>query len=422
MSRSLTAWLEYQESLHPREIELGLDRSRLVAERLNLRPPAGRVFTVAGTNGKGSTAHYLNSLMTGRGWRAGLYTSPHLRLYNERIRVAGQAVSDEALVAAFEAVDNARAEVPLTYFEFGTLAALWLFTEENLDAWVLEVGLGGRLDAVNLIDADFSLITTVDFDHRDWLGDTIEAIAAEKAGILRPHRPAFYGDQPLPAAVRNRADAIAADLRVAGQDFGHVRSDDHWGWWTDGFDQANLPMPSPGDDVQLANLSLALAAAGACDRDLLASGNISSLVSRFEVSGRFQRCSREGQEWIFDVAHNPQAAGVLAQRVRELPPVAVTTLVLGLHASKDLNGFLAPFDGLIQRWICCRAGQMAGWDPGGLATRLEVMGKLEVFYEESPAAAVALAAGGTPRSERVIVCGSFEVVGPAMAALGLTVN
>jgi dihydrofolate synthase/folylpolyglutamate synthase len=422
MSRSLTAWLEYQESLHPREIELGLDRSRLVFERLNLRPPPGRVFTIAGTNGKGSTAHYLNVLMAGRGWRTGVYTSPHLLRYNERIRIEGEPVSDAALVAAFEAVEAARAEVPLTYFEFGTLSALWLFTEAKLDAWILEVGLGGRLDAVNLVDPDFSLITTVDFDHRDWLGDTIDAIATEKAGILRPHRPGFYGDQPVPAAIREQADAIAADLRVAGQDFGYVRSDDRWRWWTDGFDQADLSLPEPGDDTQLANLSLALAAAATCERDLVAASNIEAVASRFELSGRFQSWFSDGQEWIFDVAHNAQAAGILAQRARELPPVTLTTLVLGLHTNKDLGGFLAPFDGLIQRWICCRAGRAAGWDAGGLATRLEAFSDAEVLYEETVAAAVSLARGAVPRSERIIVCGSFEVVGPAMASLGLAVN
>ena len=218
-ARTLAEWLRWQESLSPHSVELGLERVSAVLDRLDVRPPAGRVVTVAGTNGKGTTVTLLQDMLLAAGRRPGLYTSPHLVHYNERIRLGGQAVSDAELVHAFEQVEAARGGVPLTYFEFGTLAAFSCFAQGRCDTWILEIGLGGRLDAVNVLAADLALITTIALDHQDWLGETIEEIAAEKAGIMRSGRPAFYADQPVPAAIRNHAATIGALLAVQGSDF-----------------------------------------------------------------------------------------------------------------------------------------------------------------------------------------------------------
>ena len=218
-SKSLAEWLAWQETLSPVEIDLGLERVQIVAARMPLQVPVGRVFVVAGTNGKGTCSTVLATVLNAAGFRTGLYTSPHLHRYNERVAVDGHCATDQELVAAFEAIEAVRGDVPLTYFEFGTLAALFVFSTRQCSAWVLEVGLGGRLDAVNAVTADFSVITTVDLDHQQWLGDTIEQIAAEKAGIMRSQKPAFYGDIPVPLAVSNHAAEIGAPLACLGQDF-----------------------------------------------------------------------------------------------------------------------------------------------------------------------------------------------------------
>jgi dihydrofolate synthase/folylpolyglutamate synthase len=418
MPRSLAEWLNWQESLHPRSIELGLDRSREVARRLDLRPPPGRVFTVAGTNGKGTTAHFLAALMTASGWRPGLYTSPHLVRYNERIRLGGAMVADEALLGAFEAVEAARRDAPLTYFEFGTLAALWLFSQAGLDAWILEVGLGGRLDAVNIVDPDFSLITTVARDHEAWLGESVEVIAREKAGILRGGRPGFFGGHVVPDAVTAHAAAIGAPLHVAGQDFSAARRGQVWQWTAGAASLRDLPLPEPGDAAQLANLALAMAAAAACSSELTARAHVLAALDASGPPGRFQQLEGHARRWVLDVAHNPQAAQSLAAKLDNLPSVADVTVVLGLHANKDRAGFLAPLAHVARRWIACRAGSTAGLDAAELAAWLATEAPGQVLWRDAPRDACALAVARTGEGGRIVVCGSFEVVGPALDWLG----
>lgn len=415
MRRSLADWLSWQQTLHPRAIELGLERVRAVLQRLDCPAPPGRVFTIAGTNGKGTTAHYLGAILNAYGWRTGVYTSPHLVRYNERIRLAGAEATDDELIAAFEAVEHARQDEALTYFEFGTLAALWVFSRAQLDAWVLEVGLGGRLDAVNAIDPDFSLITTVALDHEDWLGHTLEEIAAEKAGILRGGRPGFYGGRNLPAAIRAHAAAIDADLRIAGQHFGYTRDVDTWQWWSGSERRlVDLPVPTLGDDAQLANMSLALAAAAESAPGRFVAAPLHAALGAGPPPGRFQQLFRHGREWLLDVAHNPQAARALAARLARLNSPADHTIVIGIHANKDLENVLVPLAPLARRWIACRAGEGAGLDPAELAARLATAVDGEVTWRETPGDALQLAVAQGQAGDRIIVCGSFEVVGPAL--------
>ena len=257
---TLSDWLVFIERQHPATIDMGLERVRTVATALQLGAPAQRTITVGGTNGKGSTVAFVEAIARAAGWKVGAYTSPHLLRYNERVRINGEEASDEALVAAFSAVEAARGDTTLTYFEYGTLAAFYLFAQAGLDLAVLEVGLGGRLDAVNLIDADVAVITTVDIDHADWLGADRESIGTEKAGILRGWKPAVLGEIDPPSSVLRRAYLIGANAIRAGSDYFNEALDAQTWAWRDVAVRLELPMPSLAGPVQLANAGAAIAA------------------------------------------------------------------------------------------------------------------------------------------------------------------
>ena len=261
---SLSDWLLWQETLHPRKIDLGLERVAAVAKRLRLLQPDFGVITVAGTNGKGSSVAMLEAVLLAAGYRTGCYTSPHLQRYNERIRIQGQEVDDASLCAAFACVDEARGDETLSYFEFGTLAALTLFRREPLDVVLLEVGMGGRLDAVNAVEPTASLITNVSLDHCAWLGDDVESIAFEKAGILRAGKSTVYADENVPVSVLEHAREIGADLVLAGRDYGWNRSAMGWSWQGRQHTLENLEIPSLNGEFQLGNAAgvLALLEAG----------------------------------------------------------------------------------------------------------------------------------------------------------------
>ncbi|MBW7929762.1 MAG: bifunctional folylpolyglutamate synthase/dihydrofolate synthase [Gammaproteobacteria bacterium] len=417
--RSLEEWLRWQESLYPRWIELGLDRVREVFGRQQLARPAGPVFTVAGTNGKGSTVALLEALLLEAGHRPGVYTSPHLVSYNERIRVAGVPATDAMLLAAFERVETARAGVPLTFFEFGTLAALQVFATAGCDCWILEVGMGGRLDAVNIIDADYALITTVALDHQEFLGNTVEQIAAEKAGILRPERPGFFGDQPLPAAVRDAAARLGTPMHCAGRDFGHVASRPRWSWRGRQAALEGLEYPPGGTPAQLRNISLVLAAIEQYRPQLLAdTGMLNRLIGRARPPGRFQVVEGRHQ-WVLDVAHNPQAVATLRAQLDTLPAAPHVTAVIGLLGDKSLDAFMSSLGDVVDRWICCTVEDGRARAGASIAGRLRELGAAEVLVAAAPAAALDLAGQLAPLQGRIIVCGSFRMVGPALRWLDL---
>lgn len=336
--QSLAAWLDWQTGLNPKQISLGLERVGLVWERLGKPSLGAAVLTVAGTNGKGSSVAFAEAILQAAGYRTGCYTSPHLLRYNERIRVDQHAVDDDRICAAFERIDQARADVPLTYFEFGTLAALWVFAQEKLDAAVLEVGLGGRLDAVNLIDPDVALITGIGLDHQDWLGNDLEVIAAEKAGILRPGRPAVFSGRSMPHSIRRHADQIGASLSVAGEDYRVRRRPD--GWDLVAADRVRRALPQPGmrGAVQIDNAAGVLVALDCLssrlpvDQKAVRAGLLSArLPGRFDV--------RPGRPtWVLDVAHNPQAAGVLNDILGDYFTHGRVIAVCGMLDNKDAAG------------------------------------------------------------------------------------
>ena len=424
--RTLAEWLRWQESLSPHAVELGLERVGAVLGRLKLEPPAGRVVTVAGTNGKGTTVTLLQDMLLAAGRRPGLYTSPHLVHYNERIRICAQPVADAELVRAFEQVEAVRGDVPLTYFEFGTLAAFSCFAQAACDTWILEVGLGGRLDAVNVLAADLALITTIALDHQDWLGETVEEIAAEKAGIMRPGCPAFYGDQPVPTAIRDHAAKIGALLTVSGSDFSCSPSSSPtatgacgWSWQGVAKSIAGLEAPPHWSAAQYRNASLVLAALSLLEPASLDDvAALNAVFARSRPDGRFQQL-RAAHEWILDVAHNPQAAAVLRAQLETQPPVSETTIVTTLLADKAVTPFVAALAPLATRWIVAGIDDPRASSSERIGAGMAAAGIDRPEYAATPEAAFALAERLTPRTGRIVVCGSFRIVAPALQWLGL---
>lgn len=413
--RSLADWLSWQETLNPAEIDLGLDRVDAVLQKLDLKPPAGGVFTVAGTNGKGSTVAALDRILRANGRKVGVYTSPHLVRYNERIVVQGRAASDDRIVSAFERIEAARGDIRLTYFEYGTLAALCCFADAQCDAWVLEVGLGGRLDAVNVIAADFALITTVDLDHQAWLGDDIESIAAEKAGILRAGAPAFYGDHEVPLAVSARAAELGTELSSPDNGYSFAVGAAAWDWEGRAVTLSGLSLPR-GGTVQVSNQALALAALEVCDPSLLEPLRADpAKLSDILPAGRCQ-VHKDKHEWLLDVAHNPQAGRALREVLQGRQP---DTVVLGMLADKHAAGFVEALSVRPQRWLLCPSQGMRAASAAELARALEPILAAPSQRFGSVSEALQAAREATRADGLILVCGSFSVVGPALDWLGL---
>lgn len=357
MPQTLSEWLEYQLQIHPRSIELGLDRVREVWRRMGSPRPAAEIITVAGTNGKGSTVAMLETVLRAGGWRTGSYTSPHLVRYNERIRIEGREVDDAALVACFERIEQARAELALTYFEFGTLAAIDLMARADLEVAVLEVGLGGRLDAINIVDPDIAIVTTVDLDHLDWLGPDRDSIGREKAGIARRGRPLVIGDRQPPQGLLQAAAEAGAELRRMDRDFGVRLRPDGWSWWSASGPALELPRPGLAAPVQLDNAATALAALQARDRarpaarPWLQPAVIAAALQAVRVPARLQALDlgTPGPQLYLDVAHNPQAAASLADWLRQAGGGPVQA-VFGALADKDVAGVIGALQTQIEHW------------------------------------------------------------------------
>ncbi|MET1023038.1 MAG: bifunctional tetrahydrofolate synthase/dihydrofolate synthase [Pseudoxanthomonas sp.] len=420
MSRpdTLSAWLDFIQAQHPSTIALGLDRVRAVAGRLGLERPARQVVTVGGTNGKGSTVAFIEAIARGGGWKVGAYTSPHLRRYNERVRIDGADADDAMLVAGFEAVDAVRGEIPLTYFEYGTLAALWLFQRAELDLAILEVGLGGRLDAVNIVDPDVAVITTVDIDHTDWLGPDRETIGKEKAGIARAWKPLVLGEVSAPSSVLAHAYAIGAGVIQLGNDFFHESLEDapgRWRWREVGTELV-LPAPLLDAPAQRANAATAVAAVRALP-DELPQAAFATGIGRAQLPGRLQRFERDGVEIRVDVAHNPQAARELAGFLERQP--LPTHAVFAALADKDAAGVVQALDGNIARWSLAglEPGTPRGQDAATLAAGLAGTDAAQGARFDTVAQALADALACAKSGERVLVFGSFHTVTEALAVL-----
>ncbi|WHO91913.1 bifunctional tetrahydrofolate synthase/dihydrofolate synthase [Xanthomonas campestris] len=413
---TLSDWLAYIEQQHPQNIAMGLERVREVAARLQIEAPATHVIVVGGTNGKGSTVAFIEAIGRAAGWKVGTYTSPHLLRYNERVRIDGVEASDAQLVAAFAAVEAARGDTALTYFEFGTLAALWLLQQSALELAVLEIGLGGRLDAVNIIDADVAVITTVDIDHTDWLGEDREAIGAEKAGIIRGWKPVVLGEIDPPSSVLRRAYQLGANAIRAGSDYFHEPIDaQHWRW-RDVAQTLELPMPALQAPVQLANAAAAIAALQALPVEVPATAWAQG-VADAQLPGRLQRVARDGVELMLDVGHNPQAARALAQALGKATPAGTTVALYAALADKDVRGVVEALTGCVDQWALAGLEGARGQSAEALRARLQGTAAAQAACHGDVAGALHAVLAEAQPGDRVLVFGSFHTVADALQAL-----
>jgi dihydrofolate synthase/folylpolyglutamate synthase len=403
---SLEQWLQYIERQHPKSIALGLERVAEVYSRLRIEIQCP-VITVAGTNGKGSTCAMLESILRAAGYRTGLYSSPHLLRYNERVRIAGREASDEALAESFAAVEQARGEVALTYFEFGTLAALYHFSSADIEAAILEVGLGGRLDAVNIVDPDCAVLTSVGVDHVDYLGPTREDIGREKAGIFRPGRPAVIAEPDPPQSV---LEAQAEQLRL-GRDFGFIAEHSQWSYWGPGGRRGGLAYPALRGKIQLRNAATAICALGTVELPV-AMQDVRRGLAEVELPGRFQVLPGRPQV-ILDVAHNAQAAKVLAQNLADSGFAPDTIAVCGMLSDKDIAAVVRELAPRITRWHLASLPGPRGALAADIAKHLAV--GAHVF--DAPAHAFAAAKAVATEGDKIVVFGSFLTVAEVMAWL-----
>jgi dihydrofolate synthase/folylpolyglutamate synthase len=416
LPQSLADWLSHLERVHPSSIAMGLERVGAVRDRLGLKL-ACPVIAVGGTNGKGSVCAMLESILSCAGYRTGLYTSPHLLRYNERVRVARREAPDAAFADAFARIEAARRELLLTYFEFGTLAAVDIFMREQVDVAILEVGLGGRLDAVNAFDADCAVLTSIDLDHMEYLGNDRNSIGREKAGIFRAGRPAVCGDENPPEALLEAARTAGVQLDLAGRDYGYVAAEGHWNCWTPAGRKASLPYPALRGSYQLGNAATALAALDAV-RGLLPAdmGAIRRGLLEVDLPGRFQVLPGRPMV-ILDVGHNPHAARGLAQSLRALPGGGRTLAVFAMLRDKDIEGVAAALRDCIDEWLIAGLEVPRGAQASRIRDALHAAGVRNPVSEfETPAAAWLQAIGSAAHDDKILVFGSFYTVGAVLQA------
>ncbi len=413
---TLGDWLAYLEQLHPSAIDMGLDRSRQVAQQLGLTRPARRVITVTGTNGKGSTCAFVASLLQAQGLKVGVYSSPHLLRYNERVKVQGVEATDIQLCDAFAAVEAARGDVTLTYFEMGTLAAFWLFQQAQLDAVVLEVGLGGRLDAVNLIDADMALVTSIGVDHADWLGDTRESVAFEKAGIFRAGSPALCGDTDPPEPLLAKARELGCPLLLRGQDFDCVIGPHGWDWRGIAHGEQVELRGLPLLDLPVQNAALALQAFALLGYPLEPEA-IGRALAHTRLAGRLDRRTVQWQgkqlNLLLDVGHNPHAAQFLAECLTRSPVSGKRRAVFGLLGDKDLEGVVAQLMPVIDDWAVAPLPTSRSRPAAQLQSALQNLGAQVTSYQSVASALEAQCAHATTDDE-ILLFGSFYCVAEAL--------
>ncbi|MFO1394937.1 MAG: bifunctional tetrahydrofolate synthase/dihydrofolate synthase [Steroidobacteraceae bacterium] len=418
---SLESWLDWQQTLHPRAMDLGLERVGRVLARTGWTGPGAPVITIGGTNGKGSCVAFTAAMLRAADHRVATFTSPHLVDYRERIRIDGVPVSAASLVAAFERIADALGPDTITFFEFNTLAALLVFETARPDALVLEVGMGGRLDAVNLVDPDVAVIVSVGLDHVEWLGPDVESIGREKAGILRPGRPAVVGTPTPPQSVLDAAARLGADLRLRGRDFEAAVRDGDWDYRDRDGELAALPRPTLAGDVQVGNAATSLAAVRALAARLpVTRAAIEQGLATASLPGRFQRIrDPRGYEWVLDVAHNEDSARTLAATLARYPVPGRTLAVCGMLADKDVPAVVSSLRDAVDAWHAASTDGPRGLSAAELAARAAPAGL--TMRPVGPVADALEAVGASAQpGDRVVVFGSFHTVGPALAQLAAT--
>jgi len=402
---SLEMWLDYLSNIHTSAIDLGLDRVQAVASKANLTKPAKHVITVAGTNGKGSTCALMEAILLDAGYSVGVYSSPHLIRYNERVRINGQDLSDQKMVQSFDFIEKERGEISLSFFEYGTLAALRAFQTEAVDVVLLEVGLGGRLDATNIVDHDVSVITSLAVDHVDWLGDDINVIGFEKAGIYRSGKPAICGQPKPPATVAAHADDIKAEFYQVGIQYTYAVDGDTWNWHSGAFQLESLPIPT----LPLPNAATALMALGTSELDI-SDVNVVNGLKNAQLPGRMQQISDQ-PVIVLDVAHNPHSAEYFAQQVTKKYAGKNLHVVVAMLHDKDIPATLEVLAPIATHWY------PASLQGPRAATAAELCLSLPQDVEQytNPVAAFEAALASVKGGDDVVlVVGSFHTVGEVL--------
>ena len=414
--KNLDDWLNWQEGLHPTAMDLGLDRVRQVAAAMQWPDLPFPVITVAGTNGKGSSVAYLEAIYRAAGLRTGTYTSPHLQRYNERVRISGEEASDADLVAAFARLDAARGDITITYFEYGTLAAVDLFVRAQIDVAILEVGIGGLLDAVNIFDADCALVTTIALDHEKWLGNTRELIGYQKAGIFRSGKPAVCADPAPPSTLIDYADEIDAKLVCRAREFdAHIKSDT-WDYMGSQLQFRALPFPALPGEWQIQNAAGVLAVVEAMYQRLpVEQGAVADGLQHVQLRGRFNELQRAPDVFV-DVAHNPQATAALAANLADASCAGNTFAVLAMLADKDIANVLSPLTSAVDHWFVAPTEGYRGLASSALIDALHIAGVDAQHIDASASVATAFeqALAVATSVDRILVFGSFHTVGDVM--------
>lgn len=418
--KTLAEWLSWQESLHLSAIDLGLDRIQQVAERMNMLSVSFPIITIAGTNGKGSTCAILTSILKASGYHVGTYTSPHILRYNERITLNAEPAADTLICQAFEAINQARGDISLTYFEFGTLAAVWVFLQQKVDVAVLEVGLGGRLDAANLWDAEVAILTSVDLDHSDWLGTDREFIGAEKTAIARKNKPIICGELEPPDSIKTTAESIGAELLQLNQDFFVVK--ENTTQFTikveNGLLFDHLPVPMLAAPVQLNNAACAIMALQQLQAKLpIETKQLERGLEQVVLQGRLQQVRQSPDIWV-DVAHNPQAAQVLAQWLKETPTQGKTYALFSMLADKDIEGVLTLLQHTIDEWHVFPLEGARALSQEQMHERLAAMPEAQtIVVHQNLSEAWAVLNKKMATEDRVVAFGSFLVVSEVLSFL-----
>ncbi len=416
----LEEWLAWQEGLHFTAIDLGLDRCCEVAERMGLLDSDFAVLSVAGTNGKGSSVTMLDMILRQSGYKTGVYTSPHLIRYNERICIEGHEVSDAILCSAFERIDQARRDVSLTYFEFGTLAALEVFHQAGVQIAIMEVGLGGRLDAVNILAADATLVTSIDIDHENWLGHDRNSVGREKAGIFRKDKAAVCSDPEPPASVTDYAREIGAKLKLMGKDYSYEVTGDTWNWQSGSSEYHALAKPSANNLCQIQNAAgVLMLLKTISERYPVSNEAVAMTMIDFRLNGRFQIVPAE-VPYVLDVAHNRQAAQLLVRNLKKLPETGLTHCIIGMLKDKNHELIFRELGNIVDSWYVVGLDSERAIKPGVLAEKLRQSINPQHMYEfKDINNALGMASGHAKAGDRIVITGSFLTVRAAMLWLGL---
>ena len=410
---NLSDWLEYQQGLNSKEIDLNLTRVEEVYNALNITLPKDNIFLVGGTNGKGTTVALIEDMLIQKGLKTGVYTSPHLINYNERVCVDKNPLSDKELVHSFEKIEQFRGTVPLTYFEFGTLAAFHLLAMHECDAWIIEVGLGGRLDATNIIQSDVSIITNIDLDHQEFLGDSIEEIAYEKAGIAKSNKPMIYGDTVAVSIIEKQANLVDAKLVVRDREFSIQKEANQFSWAGVEHTIKAIQIPEHWAQGEINNLATSLAAIESYNSSLLPTTEmLNNILKDFFIPGRFELI-KSGTNWVLDVAHNPAAARNFRKRLSTLNIKQNNTMIFSMMKDKNLDLFINVFKDIISDWVVCKMNTERSYTTLELEKKLAGLGIDNIKVMESTEEAFKYVENLEPISDNIIVSGSFELVGPA---------